>query len=100
MGVHSKLATDYLLGVDASPVRSEQAVNLNHHDNLYPELLGKNSKNLMEKLLSSAARVPTKEELDRLHSAVENLKRKNFISEESSLMVNEFLDSGNLKFVS
>jgi hypothetical protein len=54
----------------------------------------------MEKLLSSASRIPTKEELNRLHIAVENLKKKNLISVENSLMVNDFLDSGNLKFVS
>jgi len=100
MGVQSKLATDYLLGVEAEPVATTQAVNLTHHDNLYSELLGKNGKNLMEKLLSSAARIPTPEELDRLHTAVESLKNKNLISEEYSLMVNEFLDSSNLKFVS
>jgi vacuolar-type H+-ATPase subunit H len=100
MGVQSKLATDYLIGAEASPVGAKQAVNLSHHDNLYAELLGKSSKNVMEKLLSSAARVPSKDELDRLHTAVENLKKKNLISEENSLMVNEFLDSGNLKFVS
>lgn len=100
MGVQSKLATDYLIGAEASPVGAKQAVNLSHHDSLYAELLGKSSKNVMEKLLSSAARVPSKEELDRLHIAVENLKQKNLISEENSLMVNEFLDSGNLKFVS
>ena len=100
MGVQSKLATDYLIGVEASPVDASQAVNLTHHDTMYSELLGKNSKNLMEKLLASAARIPSVEELDRLHTAVENLKNKNLISEENSLMVNEFLDSGNLKFVS
>ena len=100
MGVQSKLATDYLLGVEAAPVQSNQAVNLTHHDNLYSELLGKNGKNMMEKLLSSASRIPTQEELDRLHAAVESLKNKNMISEENSLMVNEFLDSSNLKFVS
>ena len=100
MGIQSKLATDYLLGVEASPINSGQAVNLTHHDILYPELLGKNSKSLMESLLSSAARIPSNEELERLHIAVANLKKKNLISEENSLMVNEFLDSGNLKFVS
>lgn len=100
MGIQSKLATDYLLGVEASPINSGQAVNLTHHDTLYPELLGKNSQRLMESLLSSAARIPSKEELERLHIAVANLKKKNLISEENSLMVNEFLDSGNLKFVS
>jgi hypothetical protein len=54
----------------------------------------------MEKLLASASRIPAKGELDRLHAAVESLKKKNLISEENSLMVNEFIDSGNLKFVS
>ena len=100
MGVQSKLATDYLIGTEASAVGVNQAVNLSHHDNLYAELLGKSSKNVMEKLLSSASKTPTNDELDRLHIAVENLKRKNLISEENSLMVNEFLDSGNLKLVS
>jgi vacuolar-type H+-ATPase subunit H len=100
MGVQSKLATDYLIGVEASPVNANQAVNLSRHDSIYSELLGKNSKNLMEKLLASASRIPAKGELDRLHAAVESLKKKNLISEENSLMVNEFIDSGNLKFVS
>jgi hypothetical protein len=100
MAVQSKLATDYLIGAEAGAVGTGQAVNIVHNDNLYPDYLGKNSKNLMESLLASVARLASKEELDRLHLAVESLRNKNLISEDSSMMVNDFLDSNKLKFVS
>ncbi len=100
MAIQSKLATDYLIGAEAGAVGTGQAVNIVHNENLYPDYLGKNSKNLMERLLASVARLANKEELDRLHLAVESLRNKNLISEDSSMMVNDFLDSNKLKFVS
>ena len=100
MGIKSKLTTDYLVGTEACPIDDGQPVNLHHQDTLYPEFLDSNSKNIMERLLSSAARTPNKEELDRLFIAVGNLKAKNLISEEGSIMISDFLESNNLKFVS
>jgi hypothetical protein len=99
MGLQSKLATDYLLGAQASEVGAKHFVNLTHQDGLYSELFGKKAKDLMQQLLASASRSAKEEEITRLHSAVQSLKQKNLISDESALLVSEFLASGNLKLV-
>jgi hypothetical protein len=99
MGLQSKLATDYLLGAHASEVGAKHFVNLTHHDNSHSELFEKKAKDLMQQLLVSTSRSPKEEETIRLHSAVQSLKQKNLISEESALLVSEFLESGNLKLV-
>jgi hypothetical protein len=99
MGLQSKLATHYLLGAQASEVGANHFVNLTHQDSLYPELFGKKAKDLMQQLLESASRSLKVEELIRLHSAVQSLQQKKLISEESALLVSEFLESDNLKLV-
>jgi hypothetical protein len=98
MGIQSKLATNFLIGAKAFAVGSTQAVNLTYQDDVFPELLGSNGKRVIGELLSSATRAANEEEVARLHSATERLKSKGLISNESSSMLNDFLNSGNLKF--